>query len=144
MQLYEEERWNEIDIECSKIMKIICSALYFINNNRTSLLLFYLCVTRWRSLISALSNQIWGQDRSMARCTTPIKPPWTCPTCLEKNSLFTTFHFWNKELIMQRINSSLTKAEVLKLFGWHQKNKQTTFFFTWFNLTDTYKWNKNS
>lgn len=83
--------WNK----CKKIMKNIllqkyqimkkkCVVICFINNKRRSLLLFYLCVTRWRSLISALSNQIWGQDRSMARWRTPIKPPWTCPTCLQK------------------------------------------------------------
>lgn len=44
-------------------------------------LLFHLCVTRWRSFISALSNQMCGHARTIARWTTPIKPPWTCPTC---------------------------------------------------------------
>lgn len=40
----------------------------------------YLFVTRWRSFISALSNQTWGQDLTMALWTTPIRPPWTWPT----------------------------------------------------------------
>lgn len=40
----------------------------------------YLLVTRWRSFISALSNQTWGHDLTMALWTIPIKPPWTWPT----------------------------------------------------------------
>lgn len=37
-------------------------------------------VTRWRSFISDLSNQTWGQDLTMALWSTPIRPPWTWPT----------------------------------------------------------------
>lgn len=37
-------------------------------------------VTRWRSFISALSNQTWGHDLTMALWMIPIRPPWTWPT----------------------------------------------------------------
>lgn len=40
----------------------------------------HLLVTRWRSFISALSNQTWGHDLTMALWMIPIKPPWTWPT----------------------------------------------------------------
>ena len=37
----------------------------------------HLLVTAWRSFISDLSNQTWGQDLTMDLWMTPIRPPWT-------------------------------------------------------------------
>lgn len=120
-----------------KIMKIFFVVICLINNNKTSLLLFYLCVTRWRSLISALSNQIWGQDRSMARWRTPIKPPWTCPTCSQKRVCLTVSNYFQL---------SVNKAENESAVGFwccqNSLNKPTSF--TCINLAYTYKWNKKS
>lgn len=62
-----------------------------------------LLVTRWRSFISALSNQTWGHDLTMALWRTPIRPPCTCPTW---RSHFLTVH---KYPIERRTNEEMLR-----------------------------------
>lgn len=50
------------------------------SNANTEKMHCYLLATRCLSLTSDLSNQMWGEDLTMARCTIPINPPCTWPT----------------------------------------------------------------
>ena len=50
------------------------------SNANTEKMQCYLLATRCLSLTSDLSNQMWGEDLTMARCTIPINPPCTWPT----------------------------------------------------------------
>lgn len=48
--------------------------------------LSHLLVTAWRSFISDLSNQTWGQERTIDLCMIPISPPWIWPTWRQQGS----------------------------------------------------------
>lgn len=66
----------------------------------------YLLATKCLSLTSDLSNQMWGEDFTMALWTTPINPPCTCPTCQTGPAHINTSHLSLWLLQLGNLNQS--------------------------------------